>query len=172
MPKGWLIGGGVFLAALLIASIVVALLEKEEPLTGGTPESAVQRFLEAVEDENVELAFSFLSADLTEECTVEEFFGPHGSPLERMSDDRVTLENVKTVNQTVFVTVRVTRFHGTSPFGSSESSHQQRFSLRQEDGEWRFTEYPWPFFRCGPFKPERVSTAIPPPPEPAITPVP
>ena len=172
MPKAWLIGGGVFLAALLIASVVVALLEREEPLTGGTPEAAVQRYLEAVEDEKLELAFSFLSADLMEHCTVEEFFRPSGAPLGRMRDDRVTLENVKTVNQTVFVTVRVTTFHGTGPFGSSESLHVQRFSLRQEEGEWRFTEYPWPFFRCGPFKPERERTIIPHPPEPVVTPVP
>ena len=67
---------GSSLAALLIASVVVALLEREEPLTGGTPEAAVQRYLEAVEDEKLELAFSFLSADLMEHCTVEEFFRP------------------------------------------------------------------------------------------------
>ena len=168
MAKGWLVGGGVFLGAILVASIVVALLESEETLPAGTPEAAVQLFLEAVDDDNIELAYGFLSADLMVECAVDEFFGTAGWPRDRLRGDRITLEGVTTVKDTAFVTVRMTNLHGTGPFGTSESSFEQRFSLRQEEGQWRFTEYPWPFFRCGPFKPATERPALP----PSATPVP
>ncbi len=60
MAKGWLIGGGAFLVVLLVGSIIVALLEREEPLPAGTPEAAVQQFLKAVETEDLSIAFDSL----------------------------------------------------------------------------------------------------------------
>ena len=172
MAKGWLVGGAVFLGAILVASIVVALLESNEPLPTGTPEATVQLFLEAVEDDNIELAYTVLSTDLMVECAVDEFFGTAGWPGDRLRGDRITLEDVTTVSDTTFVTVRMTNLHGTGPFGTSESSFDQRFSLRQEEGQWRFTEYPWPFSRCGPFKPIPERPVIQRPAIPTVTPVP
>ena len=113
--------------------------------------------------DDFELAYSFLSKELKEECTVEEFVGGNFPKRDRLRDDRVTLESTATVKETVFVTVRVTQFRGSGLFGASESSFEQRFALRQKEGQWRFTEYPWPFFRCGPFEPVR------PTPEPSST---
>ena len=153
MPKAWLIGGAVILVALLVVSVIVALLDREDTQPEGTPQRAVQLFLEAVQQEEFELAYSFLSEELKEECTVEKFVGGNFPKRDRLRDDRVTLESTATVKETVFVTVRVTQFRGSGPFGASESSFEQRFALRQEEGQWRFTEYPWPFFRCGPFEP-------------------
>jgi hypothetical protein len=163
MPKAWLIGGAVFLVALLVASVIVALLDSEETQPEGTPERALQLFLDAVRQDDFELAYSFLSEELKEECTVEEFVGGNFPKRDHLRDDRVTLESTATVKETVFVTVRVTQFRGSGPFGTSESSFEQRFALRQKEGQWRFTEYPWPFFRCGPFEPVR------PTPEPSST---
>ena len=93
MAKGWLVGGAVFLGAILVASIVVALLESNEPLPTGTPEATVQLFLEAVEDDNIELAYTVLSTDLMVECAVDEFFGTAGWPGDRLRGDRITLED-------------------------------------------------------------------------------
>ena len=166
MTKGWLIGGAVFLAVLLIASVVVAVLEREELLAEGTPEATVQSFLRAVQDEEFRLAHSFLSDDLKEDCAFDQFFSRTVSPRGPMGDDRITLERTKTEGDIAFVTVRVTQFHGRGLFETSESSHEQRLILREEDGQWRFTEYPWPFSQCGPYNPERR------PPEPVREPEP
>ena len=173
MSRNSLIGGGLFLAALLVASVVVALLEDEESFAEGSVEEAVQVYLKAVEDDDFETAYGSLSSKLKDECPIDEFAGGNIPTRSDLGDDRVTLEKTTTVKETVFVTVRVTRIRGSGPFGTSESSFEQRFSLRQEDGGWRFTEYPWPFFRCGPFKPEpapRPPTATPVPAEPTQTP--
>ena len=97
------------------------------------------------------------------------FAGGNFPRRDRLRDDRVTLESTATVKETVFVTVRVTQFRGSGLFGASESSFEQRFALRQEDRQWRFTEYPWPFFRCGPFEPSEPEPSRPRPPEPTPT---
>ena len=153
MAKGWLIGGALLLGALLVASIVVALVKDTELLPEGTAAAAVQRFLIATQDEDFELAHGFLSEDLKTECALDEFFG--GS-VRRMRDNRITLVATRTAGETVFVTVRIAEFNRGGPFGTSEFSFEQRYSLRQEGDRWRFTEFPWPFFQCGVFKPQRV----------------
>lgn len=170
MTKGWLIGGAVLLGVLLIAAIVVALLEREEPLPEGTPEAAVQRFLKAVEDDDFKGAYGFLSSELKQDCSVEDFFGRVGPLDTRLKNDRITLERTTPLDGTTLVTVRITRFRGSGLFGASESSFEQSYTLRQEEGEWKFTGYPWPFFNCGPFKPEPARPPQPPrPPEPTPT---
>ena len=166
MSKRWLIGGAVFLAALLIASIIVALLESEDPLPEGTPEAAVQAYLAAAEDGNLDEAYGYLAKRLREGCAVETFAGRRYPAEEQLQGARVTLERTATAGDTVFVTVRVTNYRGGSPFTGSERSFDQRFALALEDGDWRFTEYPWPFFECGYLK------AVPPTPVPTATPPP
>ena len=165
MTRGWLIGGALFVGALLIASIAVALLEKEEPLPQGTPEAAVQAFLRALGDEDLETAYNLLSRELKQECTLSQFFGMSRYEEGRLKEDRIVLEGTRMVDDTAFVTVRVTRVHSPGLFGPSESSFEQRFVLRQQDGEWRFSEYPWPFFHCA-GKPAPVPPGSPEPPTP------
>ena len=168
MSRNWLIGGGIFLAALLVASIVVALLDSEETFPKGSAERAVQEYLKAVGDDDFEAAYGFLSAELMEECTIGEFAGGNVPMRSDLADDRITLEKTNTVGATVFVTVRVWQVRSSGPFGTSESSFEQRFSLGKQDEQWRFTEHPWPFLRCGPFKPEPARRPL----VPGATPVP
>ena len=112
----------------------------------------------------MELAYGLLSEELRQECAIEKFAGAALPVVDRLEDDRVTLDSTRTVGDTVFVTVRVTRFHGSGPFGPSERSFRESFSLRRQEEEWRFSEYPWPFHGCGRLEPVRR------PPEPAHTP--
>ena len=56
MSRAWLLGGAALLSALLIGSVIVALLDEAEPLPEGTPEAAVQRYLKATEDQDYKLA--------------------------------------------------------------------------------------------------------------------
>lgn len=153
MAKGWLIGGGAFLVLLLVVSIIVALLDQEEPLAAGTPEATVQQFLQATEAEDLSTSFNMLSVALQDECGLEEFGGRNYPSKNRFGDARVTLEKSQIVEDTAFVTVRISQFHSSGPFSTSESNFEQRYSLLREEGEWKFAEYPWPFFNCGPFKP-------------------
>ena len=151
MSRLWLIGGGVALAALVAASLAIALSEQVEPLNDGTPERAVQQFLEAMETEDYSAAHDLLSDELQAECELE-LFATGSVPFERsIGDSRVTLDKTTVLNGTAVVVVRVTRFRTGGPFEASEHTSEQRYSLRKDaDGLWRFTASPWPFFgKCG-----------------------
>ena len=161
MPKIWLIGGAALLAALLLASVVVALMEREEVFPKGTPESAVQRYLIAAEEEDFKTAHSLLSAELRGECSVEQLAGTPFGRYRDLADSRVTLEDTIYLNGAAVVVVRVTRISGSGPFGTYESQHEQRYSISQEDGEWRFTEYPWLHYDCARPPPVEVDRAPP-----------
>ena len=180
MSKLWLIGGAIALGTLLVVAVVVALLEQEETLPEGTPEAVVQQFLQAIQSEEFELAHSFLSEDLKNECAAEQFFAPHfrAYPPVRLADERITLVDTTTIGDSTFVNVRITRFRSSdpfdsSPFGRSESSYEQQFTLQQVAGEWRFTRYPWPSSICAPARIEPVARpTVEPRTEPSPTPAP
>ena len=161
MAKGWLIGGGIFLGVLLVASIILALTQRGDvSFPEGSPEAAVQNFLKAAETEDFQVAYDLLSADIKAECELQDFVGQRFPGDRSFDDSTVTLERTSTAGDTTFIIVRITQVYNNGIFGKSESSHQQRYALSQEDGEWHFTDYPWPFFNCGPFKPAPVAPRV------------
>lgn len=171
MTKLWLIGGGVFLGILLVGSVILALTQKEDLLPLGTPEAAIQDFLKAAEADDFQVSYDFLSEDLKAECQLEDFVRQRPFEVSRIEDSRISLEKTTSVGEITFVDVRVSQFYGSGPFGSSESTYTQQYSLRQEDGLWKFSVYPWPYNNCGipkPVPPVREPVRQP---SPAPTPV-
>ena len=150
MDRYWITGGGVLLGLLLIGSIFVALLNDEDIFEPGTPERAVQQYLQHMERGDFEAAHGTLSPDLRSQCSVEELFKQLSGRMDRIDDNRITLKSVKLVGETTSVTVEVHEFRRGDLFGSSEWSHERRFFLRQIDGEWKFNDFPWPLYRCEP----------------------
>ena len=155
MSRGWLIGGGVFLAALLAGSVAAALLERDASFPEGSAEAVVQRYVKAVEEDDWEAAHALLAAELREECPVEELFADRGgwAPYRithsgDRGDRRVTLEETRTLGETLLVTVSVAGSRMSGPFGVDRWSYRTTYSLAEEDGEWRFSEYPDPFYDC------------------------
>ena len=148
MTKWWLIGAAAFLAVLLIVSIALALTSKEAQFAPGTPEHAVQTLLRAAEGDDLETAYAMLSQELQQKCELENFAdgGRYRSRDDR--DIRATLRDTRLVGTTTVVDVQVTRFRNSGPFDTGESTYGRRYDLRQEGGEWKFTEYPWPYDYC------------------------
>ena len=148
MTRFWFIGAAAFLSVILIASVVLALTADEAEFTPGTAEHAVQTLLRAAVANDIETAYDMLSAELQVECELQRFAGGEGY---RYSDDReirATLSDTDVIGGVTFVDVQVTEFYSDGPFNSSELSSDRRFALRQENGEWKFTEYPWPYNFC------------------------
>ena len=147
MNNYWLIGGGAALALLLIASVVAAVLQREAEFAPGSAEAAVQRYLHALEEDDFQTAYDALSPELREECSIEDMFGGRDPEIWGLGDRRVTLKSARTLDDAKYVTVRIARFRN-EPFGPSQGSFQETFELRQFDGDWRFSQYPWPLFSC------------------------
>ena len=155
MSRGWLIGGGVFLAVLLAGSVAAALLERDAAFPEGSAEAAVQRYVKAVEEEDWETAHALLAAELREECPIEELFAdrwgwaPYRATYSPgRADRRITLEETRALGETMRVTVSVASSRMSGPFGVDRWSYRVTYSLTEEEGEWRFSEYPDPFYDC------------------------
>lgn len=157
MTRLWLIGGGVFLGLLLIVSIVLAFTQKEELLPLGTAEAAVQDFLKAAKSDDIDLSYSYLSKELQAECKVEDFVGRSPYQIQQITDSRVTLNKTTVAGEVTFVDVDISQYNNGGIFGASEYTHSQRFSLKQEEGLWKFSSYPWPYNFCK--SPVRVTPA-------------
>ena len=166
MQNIWLIGGATFVGVLLVASIVVALVQKEETFSEGTPERAVQLFLEAAKDESFQAAYDMLSDDLKESCAFDEYVEQLVGLDARLRDTRLTVKETKDLGEDkVIVVVRVTRISSDGPFRTSEDDRTQRYTLGLEQGKWRFTQYPWPANSCS--RPSIEPVRPPPRPNPA-----
>jgi hypothetical protein len=161
MSRYWLIGGGVFLAVLLAGSVAAALLERDASFPEGSAEAVVQRYVQAVEEDDWETIHALLSAELREECPVEELTA--GRSAWDRGDRRITLEETRTLGETLLVTVEVTESRFEGPFGTSSWSYEVQYSLTEEDSEWRFSDYPRPFYRC-PGSSERLRMPLAPEP--------
>ena len=142
----WLIIVAGAVVALVVLSVVVALVTRSEATTfaADTPEGTVQRYLRAVEDGELQEAYGYLSATLHRDCAYRDF--RNSTQWLDMESQRVTLEDTERVGDEMEVRVRVTQFHVDPPFGSRESSHVERYVLVEEDGAWRFSEPPWPMW--------------------------
>ena len=148
MNSYWLIGGAALLGLLLIASIVAALLQDETEFDPGSPEAAVQAYLRALEEDDFQAAHDALSPELREICSIEEMFGDMDIHRWMPEDKRITLEEVRTLNDTTFVEIRIAEMRGGGPFGPSEYAFGETFALQQFDGEWKLSQNPLPRFEC------------------------
>ena len=146
MSKAWLIGVTVFVVALAVAGIVVALVTRSgDLLPADSPEGVVQRYLRAMQDRDYDVAYGYLSASSQLSCSLDEFL--REASYREVRDSHMTLEDTRRLDGTAVVSARVTVFDPGVPFGSSEYSYEQTFQLKLENGAWRVT---WPDYRCAP----------------------
>ena len=140
----WLAGVAVVVVLVLAAGIGAAALGGRAPqYAEGSPERAVQDYLAAVGDRDSTAAQTFFSAELRSRC--------RDYPRDMISRQsrqglRATLERTTVHGDTAEVRVRITESYGDAPFNSNESSHTEVFALVREDGQWRFTDSPWPLY--------------------------
>ncbi|MEX1252726.1 MAG: hypothetical protein WEE64_00145 [Dehalococcoidia bacterium] len=146
MSRVWLIGAAVFVAALAVAGIVVALLTTDgELLPEDSPEGVLQRYLRALEDGEHEEAYAYLAGDTQATCPFLDFVKQ--ASYQGVRGSQMTLEDVDRFDDRALVTANVTVFDPNIPFGPEEHSYERTFELTLERGGWKMT---WPEDWCGP----------------------
>lgn len=150
ITKYWLIAGGAALAALMTISVILALVDSEAQFPTDSPEAAVQRMLRAAEDGDGEAIYAMLSETLRGKCPAENFLDANAYGYGGGGDIQAVLEDTKSVNGATVVSVNVRRFdYGDSVFyGGGGYGYHENYRLAQEGGEWKFTDYPWPYGYC------------------------
>lgn len=165
----WLAGIAIAVVVLVAASVALVLFDRRgepELFPPESPEGAVQRYLLAVDGREDREAYGYLGPELSEECGFDHFresvrnFQPGNG--RRDQDLRVSLIGTEAVDETTEVSVRVTRYRVDPPFGGDEYSSRRMFVLEEIDGDWRFTEPPWPMSWCP--EPEQPETGLGPAP--------
>lgn len=149
MPRVWLIGMAVFVVALAVAGLIVALVTSRGAATlpADSPEGAVQRYLLALEDEDYREAYAYLSASSQRACSFEDFL--QNASYRDVRGSRMTLEDIRRLDGTAIVTAEVTVFDLDVPFDPYEYTYRETFNLRLEEGQWRLVS---PAYWCPPFR--------------------
>lgn len=125
-----LVGAVVLLA---VAAGVVVANRGVEPLDPDTPEGTVQRFLQAVVDEDYSTASDLLATSSA--CGAADIvYYPNSA--------RIVLDRVTVDGDTAVVTLDVTE-GAQDPFGGSGWSHTERITVEREDGVWKVAGSPW-----------------------------
>ena len=146
MSKVWLIGAAVFVAALAVAGIVVALVTtRDDLLSADSPEGVLQRYLRALEDGEQREAYDYLTENAQQTCPFAEFVKQ--ASYQGVRGSQMTLENTERFDDHALVTANVTVFDPNIPFGPEEHSYERTFELTLEGSAWKMT---WPEGWCPP----------------------
>ena len=126
-----LLGGA---GALLAAGVVVALVAVRQPETAypaHSPQRTVATYLRLLQDGRVDTAYALVFHEQFDTWSQT----PH----------RVTLLQAGTSGPDASVTVEIAAF-SAGPFGASDQTHRQTFTLVRQGGAWRITgpEYLYP----------------------------
>ena len=137
------IGGGIA-ALVVVAVLAVVLLGSREvqSFPADTPEGVVQRHLTAVEDEDYETAWSYLSAAVQSDLSMEEYrraardYGSYWVGSRRVLFDRSEVDGDRA---RVWLTVE--EYYDGGPFGGASTYRSSReVSLVRDDGAWRIDD--------------------------------
>ena len=134
-----LLGGA---GALLAAGVVVALVAVRQPETAypaHSPQGTVATYLRLLQDGKVDTAYALVAMDMDRERFHEQFDTWSQTP------HRVTLLQAGTSGPDASVTVEIAAF-SAGPFGASDRTSRQTFTLVRQGGAWRITgpEYLYP----------------------------
>ena len=161
---------GAVLLALVVGTVVTVLAvgSREESYPPGTPEGALQRYLQAFEDEDFETAYSYFSSEVQDEMSLDEFEEAteyYGSPAPEI-ERRVRVDRVEETDDGAVVHLTVEEFYGGGgPFGGGGTySYPREVRMVREGGDWKIDE-PLLGLEPGPF-PEFEDAEEPPRPAP------
>ena len=164
LSSRWLVGIAAAISVLILISVVIALANRPgeaELLPESEPEGVVQRYILAVQDQDSNLAHSYLSDDLKKTCSVDHIRSSSHWFKDTSREQRVAIIDKETLSdEEARVRVRVTEVDVSPPFGVNEYSHQEHYFLVLEDGKWRLGEPAWPVNWCPGLERERFPKPI------------
>lgn len=131
------------IAVAVVVALTAVLAVNRQPVTypRGSPEAAVQAYVQAMLDGDEDTAAAWLDPDM--ECDAA-----HLADADVPDDVRVTLRHAEVDGDVAEVEIGVTVTSGRGPFDTYEYEDHHRFELAQSDGGWLITTRPWPWASC------------------------
>ena len=143
--RRWLIVFAIVISVLVIATVSLVLLTKGNEvalLPEDTPQGTVQRYLIAVQEENYQKAYNYLSFDPLERIkTYDDWLGMVvGEPqISNQPTWKATLGRITQDVDNATVEVTIDTFRPRGPFEDPLRSQQIVFQLSRIDGKWVIT---------------------------------
>jgi hypothetical protein len=173
----WLAGTTVAVVAIAVISIIVALGTGSSIVTldEGSPEAAVQDFMLAIDDRDLDAAYALRHPDARVECSLDQFRRQLPRVQDSNRDMRIRLSSVHETPNSAEVTVEITQFSPPDLFEPDfvlrDGTYVATFVVRDIDGEWRIVSAPWPYQSCAFARRVLLPTPTPKPtPTPTMTP--
>jgi hypothetical protein len=107
----------------------------------------VQLYLTSILDDDFISSYNLLSSKQQLRCPLTTMATQSGNK-EVLRQTHVTLKKTEIIDVNAFVTVKITTIDNNGLFGTSENSHEERYSLVKEDGQWRINGDVWPNLDC------------------------
>jgi hypothetical protein len=129
----------LLLIALAVGSVALAQCREPPVLPDTSPTGVVYHYLAALDQENYDAAYSYLSSSTRAWISLDEFRRrsprPLGSPPGRTTS--VSLSNERITGERARVTIAVTTFYPSGPFGGNEYTRSDELDLVREGGAWK-----------------------------------
>ena len=149
----FLIGIVAGIVLLIVAAFVVTLTRPEPTYQAeDTPEGVAHNYLLALQKEDFERAYGYLSPTLEGYPASAEKFAEHVQDYSwrfRLDvDTTLAVESARVTGNRAVVKVRESRFDGGDLFDSSQSTNVFKMELQLESGEWKIVDADYYFAWC------------------------
>jgi hypothetical protein len=148
-----LLGIVIGIILLIVIALVVTLMQPEPTYQAeDTPEGVVHNYLLALQQEEYERAYSYLSS------TIKGYPGSTEKFIEHIADNKwrfrldtentLSVESIKIINNVATVKVLESSFNGGDLFNSGQNTIDFEMELHLEAGEWKIVSSPYYFAWC------------------------
>jgi hypothetical protein len=134
---------GVAVGLLVVVAVVVSL-QSPTQYPSDSPEGAVQGYLSAVNDGDVDAAEAYMTDELVKACSGNWWF------YSDESLDRAVITDVEISGETATIQMALTQSYGEPPFDNGSYTHDEEFTLVRSGDVWLISEPAWPMdiFTC------------------------
>jgi hypothetical protein len=147
-----LIGIVVGIVLLIVVALVAVLLRPEIYQAENTPKGVAHNYLLALQKQDYERAYGYLSPTLEGyPASVEGFveqIHDHSWRFRLDTDATLSVGLARITGDSATVTVRESRFRGGDLFDSGQSTSVFKTELYLEDSEWKIVYSSYYFARC------------------------
>jgi hypothetical protein len=133
---------------IAIAAVVISTGRQPADVSAGSPEALVQRYLQAVADDDPTAIRDTYTPDLRQRCDASEPAFAPAFPDDPMSFEADLISTREVGDDTVEVRVRITEYSGDSPFGGGGYDHTEVFVAETTSGGWGLAQAVWPYNVC------------------------
>jgi hypothetical protein len=142
-----IVAGVIVLAIVALVVIMFRAPGQQSYQSEDTPAGVAHNYFLAIQQEDYQRAYDYLSDDLPNKPSLDEF-------ISEVNNNRGGQESILDVEDTLYisdtraqVTLSITRYSMGGLFDSNRYTNQENGQLTQNaNGQWKITQFPYPYW--------------------------